>query len=157
MNNWPIMEISCEDFITETYWNRILLGIGITWLGMGLMWLAIVRDPGFKRFVIYFLLFMSSAMFSYPTIDLLFTSLVEPRYLSSRLHRKAVFHRQWASIHRTSMRYHRQYCGGVASVMPGTSSVESYFFIINWTKDSHSKCLTDFSLQLEAILHCGSC
>jgi hypothetical protein len=32
----------------------------------------------------------------------------------------------------------RQYCGGVASVMPGTSSVESDFSIINWTKDSHS-------------------
>jgi hypothetical protein len=46
----------------------------------------------------------------------------------------------------------RQSCGGVASVMPGTSSVESDFSIINWTKDSHSKCLTDFSL--EAILHC---
>ena len=36
--------------------------------------------------------------------------------------------------------------------MPGTSSVESDFSIINWTKDSHSKCLTNFSL--EAILHC---
>ena len=38
----------------------------------------------------------------------------------------------------------RQYCGGIASVMPGTSSVESDFSIINWTKDVHSKCSTDF-------------
>ena len=47
----------------------------------------------------------------------------------------------------------RQYCGGVASVMPGTSSVESDFSIINWTKDSHSKCLTDFSLESILQLH----
>jgi hypothetical protein len=45
-----------------------------------------------------------------------------------------------------------QYYGGVASVMPGTSSVESDFSIINWTKDSHFKCLTYFSLV--SILHC---
>lgn len=46
----------------------------------------------------------------------------------------------------------RNYCGGIASVMPGTASVESDFSIINWTKDPNSQSLTDFSL--EAILHC---
>jgi hypothetical protein len=46
----------------------------------------------------------------------------------------------------------RNYCGGIASVMPGTASVESDFSIINWTKDPSSQRLTDFSL--EAILHC---
>ncbi|KAI2490908.1 hypothetical protein MHU86_23673 [Fragilaria crotonensis] len=46
----------------------------------------------------------------------------------------------------------KEFCGGLASVMPGTSSVESDFSLINWTKDPHSKSLTDFSL--EAILHC---
>ena len=45
----------------------------------------------------------------------------------------------------------RQYRGGIASVMPGTSCVESNFSLINWTKDPNSKQLTDFSL--EAILH----
>lgn len=45
-----------------------------------------------------------------------------------------------------------QYVGGIATVMSGTSSVESDFLLINWTKDSNSRSLTDFSL--EAILHC---
>ena len=46
----------------------------------------------------------------------------------------------------------KQFCGGIASVLPGTSSVESDFSIINWTKDPHAMSLTDFSL--ESILHC---
>ena len=46
----------------------------------------------------------------------------------------------------------QQFCGGIASVMPGTSSVESDFSLINWTKDPSSQSLTDFSL--ESILHC---
>ena len=47
----------------------------------------------------------------------------------------------------------KEFCGGLASVMPGTSSVESDFSLINWwTRDPHSKSLTDFSLG--AILHC---
>jgi hypothetical protein len=32
----------------------------------------------------------------------------------------------------------KEYCGGIASVMPATSSVESDFFV-NWTRDPHSK------------------
>jgi hypothetical protein len=46
----------------------------------------------------------------------------------------------------------REYCAGVATVMPGTSSVESDFSLINWTRDPNSASLTDFSL--DAILHC---
>ena len=46
----------------------------------------------------------------------------------------------------------KEFCGGLASVMPGTSSVESDFSLINWTRDPYSKSLSDFSL--EAILHC---
>jgi hypothetical protein len=46
----------------------------------------------------------------------------------------------------------KEYCGGLASVMPGTSSVEADFSLINWTRDPHLKSLTDFSL--ESILHC---
>jgi hypothetical protein len=41
----------------------------------------------------------------------------------------------------------KEYCGGIASVMPGTSLVESDFSLINWTRDPHSKLLTDFSLE----------
>jgi hypothetical protein len=46
----------------------------------------------------------------------------------------------------------KNFCGGVASVMPGTSCVESDFSLINWVKDPNSQQLTDFSL--ESILHC---
>ena len=46
----------------------------------------------------------------------------------------------------------KNFCGGVASVMPGTSSVESDFSLINWVKDPNSQQLTDF--LLESILHC---
>lgn len=46
----------------------------------------------------------------------------------------------------------QRFCGAIASIMPGTSSVESDFSLINWTKDSSSQSLTDFSL--ESILHC---
>lgn len=46
----------------------------------------------------------------------------------------------------------KMYCGCLASVMPGTSSVEADFSIIHWTKDPNTSSLTDFSL--ESILHC---
>jgi len=41
----------------------------------------------------------------------------------------------------------KNFCGGVASVMPRTSSVESDFSLINWVKDPNSQQLTDFSLE----------
>ena len=44
------------------------------------------------------------------------------------------------------------FAGGIATVMPGTSSVEADFSLINWHKDAYSKALMDFSL--ESILHC---
>jgi hypothetical protein len=47
----------------------------------------------------------------------------------------------------------RTFCGAIASVMPGTSTVESDFSLINWTKDPNSQSLTDL-LSLESILHC---
>jgi len=46
----------------------------------------------------------------------------------------------------------KKFCGGIASVMPTTATVEGDFSLINWTKDPFSRKLTDFSL--EAILHC---
>jgi thioredoxin-related protein len=45
----------------------------------------------------------------------------------------------------------KEFCGNLAGVMPGTSSMESDFLLINWTRDPYSNSLTDFSL--EAILH----
>ena len=41
----------------------------------------------------------------------------------------------------------REFCGGIATVMPGTSSVEADFSLINWTMDPNSSRLTDFSLE----------
>lgn len=49
-------------------------------------------------------------------------------------------------------REHKLFAGGIATVMPGTSSVEADFSLINWHKDAYSKALMDFSL--ESILHC---
>jgi hypothetical protein len=46
----------------------------------------------------------------------------------------------------------QEFCGGIASVMPGTASVKADFSVINWTKDPNSKQMTDF--PLESILHC---
>ena len=40
----------------------------------------------------------------------------------------------------------------IASVMPGTSAVESDFSLVNWReKDPHTQRMTDFTL--ESILH----
>ena len=44
-----------------------------------------------------------------------------------------------------------QFCGGLASVFPGTSTVESDFSVIGWEKDEYRFSLTDISL--EGILH----
>jgi hypothetical protein len=44
-----------------------------------------------------------------------------------------------------------KFSGGLASVFPGTSTVESDFSVIGWEKNDYRTCLTDFSL--EGILH----
>lgn len=44
-----------------------------------------------------------------------------------------------------------EFCGGLASVFPGTSPVESDFSIIGWEKDEYRFNLTD--LSLEGVLH----
>ena len=45
----------------------------------------------------------------------------------------------------------REFCGGLASVFPGTANVESDFSVVKWEKDDSRTSLTDFSL--EGILH----
>jgi hypothetical protein len=44
-----------------------------------------------------------------------------------------------------------EFCGALASVFPGTSTVESHFSIIGWEKDDYCFNLTDMSL--DGILH----
>jgi hypothetical protein len=46
----------------------------------------------------------------------------------------------------------RQFCGGIATVFPGTSTVESDFSVINWEYDEFRGSLTEVSL--EGILQC---
>jgi hypothetical protein len=41
----------------------------------------------------------------------------------------------------------RTFCGGIATVMPCTSSVEADFSNVNWTRDPNSSMMTDFSLE----------
>jgi hypothetical protein len=45
----------------------------------------------------------------------------------------------------------REFCGGLATLFPGTASVESDFSIVNYEKDLFRASLTDFSR--EGILH----
>jgi hypothetical protein len=47
--------------------------------------------------------------------------------------------------------YMLRFAAGLASVMPGTSTVEADFSTINYEKDDHRSALT--SLSLEGILH----
>lgn len=48
-------------------------------------------------------------------------------------------------------RFLQEFCGGLATAFPGTSTVESDFSIVKWEKDAGRVSLTDFSL--EGILH----
>jgi hypothetical protein len=64
----------------------------------------------------------------------------------------STFENCWSPIIRREYDDLRNYCGGIASVIPWTGSEELDVSIINWTTDPSSPRLTDFSL--EAILHC---
>ena len=43
--------------------------------------------------------------------------------------------------------YLRSFCGGLGTVFPGTSTVESDFSIVKWEKDDCRVSLSDFSLE----------
>jgi hypothetical protein len=45
-----------------------------------------------------------------------------------------------------------QFCAGIATVFPGTSTVESDFSVLNWEYDDFRSSLTDFSL--EGVMPC---
>jgi hypothetical protein len=47
----------------------------------------------------------------------------------------------------------RQFCCDIATVIPGTSTMESHFNVINWEYGEVRGSLTEFSL--EGILHCN--
>jgi hypothetical protein len=46
----------------------------------------------------------------------------------------------------------KRFCGGLASVFPGTATVESDFSLLNWEFDEFRTSLTE--LSLEGILQC---
>ncbi len=46
----------------------------------------------------------------------------------------------------------RQFCGGLATAFPNTTSVESDFSILKWEKDDNRSSMTD--LTLEGIFQC---
>jgi hypothetical protein len=40
-----------------------------------------------------------------------------------------------------------EFCGGIATLCPGTSTVESDFSVLRWEKDAFRKSLSDFGLE----------
>jgi hypothetical protein len=56
------------------------------------------------------------------------------------------FNQSWASL---QVRFPKliEFCGGLATVFPGTSTVESDFSVLNWEFNEFRKSLTDFSLE----------
>ena len=45
----------------------------------------------------------------------------------------------------------KEFCGGMATIFPGTATIESDFSDVNYEKDQYRAALTDMSL--EGILH----
>ena len=63
---------------------------------------------------------------------------------------KTFFNDAWDSVN-TRFVTLRQFCGGLASMFPNTTSVESDFSMVKWEKDAHHTGLT--SLSLEGVMH----
>ena len=61
------------------------------------------------------------------------------------------FTQGWNCIGEGRFPFLKDYCDGLATVFPGTATVESDFSSINYEKNDHRSVLTD--LSLEAILH----
>ena len=61
------------------------------------------------------------------------------------------FEKGWESVGNARFPALQKFCGGLASVFPGTASVESDFSLVNYEKDQYRSKLSDFSL--EGILH----
>jgi hypothetical protein len=41
----------------------------------------------------------------------------------------------------------RDFCGGLATIFPGTTTVESDFSVLNWEFDEYRSALTESSLE----------
>jgi len=61
------------------------------------------------------------------------------------------FAEAWAPFDSKEFEPLKLFFGGLATIFPGTVTVESDFSLINWEKDVYRSSLTDFSL--EGILH----
>ena len=61
------------------------------------------------------------------------------------------FAEAWAPFDDNKFGLLKRFFGGLASVFPGTATVESNFLLINWEENEYCACLTDFSLK--GILH----
>ena len=58
---------------------------------------------------------------------------------------KTFFNDAWDSV-KTRFLTLRQFCGGLASMFPNTTSVESDFCMVKWEKDAHRTGLTSLFL-----------
>ena len=56
----------------------------------------------------------------------------------------------WSVLRSDGFQHLNSFCGGIATLFPGTCTVESDFSVLRWEKDSHRKSLSDFGL--EAVL-----
>ena len=57
----------------------------------------------------------------------------------------------WECVGSGRFEHLKEFCGGLATVFPGTATVESDFSIVNYEKNEYRTSLTD--LSLEGILH----
>jgi hypothetical protein len=62
----------------------------------------------------------------------------------------ASFSEAWNVIRRDSFQNLAEFCGVIATLFPGTCTVESDFSTLRWQKDDFCKSLSDFGL--EAVL-----
>ena len=58
---------------------------------------------------------------------------------------KTFFDDAWDNV-KTRFLTLRQFCGGLVSMFPNTTSLESNFSIVKWEKDAHRTCLSSLSL-----------
>ncbi len=72
------------------------------------------------------------------------------QFFDNTADRRSSFKDKWKSFQASYPKL-VECCGDLASVFPGTSTVESDFSLIGWEKDENRFNLTDFSL--EGILH----
>ena len=80
--------------------------------------------------------------------DLITASDNEPslKVALRRCNNDTTFREGWAAVE-CRFRGLRDFCGGIATIFPNTSSVESSFSILGWEKDANRMSLTDLALE----------